>query len=107
MSRREHDVGGDAGLVGTEPIDRGHAPAVAGHQAGEAVLRGGCAEIVADFLLVFQKLSRDHRTDRVASAVVRTGPATPVAIEAGERVGAAALELLAEHIAVGHRTKYA
>ena len=55
----QHDVGGRAVAVGPQPVGGGHAPAVAGDQAREAVLAGmGVRQVVADAALVVQELRR-------------------------------------------------
>ena len=89
-------------LVGPQPVDRGDAPAVARHEPREVVLRHRRAEVVADRALVLEELGRDDGADRVAAEVLGTGGAAAVPVEAGHRVGAARLELAAEHVAVRH-----
>src|SRR4051812_24734867 len=87
-----------------EPVHRGDAPTVARHEPGEAELRHRCAEVVADAALVVEELGGHDGADGVAAEVFRSGVATAVAVEAGERVGAAGLEVAAQHIAFGHGT---
>src|SRR5215207_4845437 len=95
--RRSHAV-----VVGPGPVCRGHAPAVARHQSGEAVLRPRRRQVVADAALVVQELGRDHRADGVTSKVLRAGAAAAITIEPGHRVGAARLQVGAEDIALCH-----
>jgi hypothetical protein len=102
----EHDVGGCAILVRSQPVRGGYAPAVTGHEPGEAVLLQRGAEIVADAPLVLEKLGRDHRADRVTPPVLGAGAAAPVAVEPGERIDPTRLELTAENIAIAHAGKY-
>src|SRR3954452_15035165 len=99
VRRGEDDVGRRAVAVGSQPVDRGHAPAVARLEAGEAVRGHGRAQVVADLALVLQELRRDDRAEGVAAAVVGPRAAAAVAVEARERVGSARLELAAEDVA--------
>ena len=103
---RHHDVRGRAGLLRPQPVQRGHAPAVAGHQAGERELGPRRLQVVADRALVLEELRRDDRADRVAAEVLRPGRAAAVAVEAGQRIVAAGLQRAAEHVAVGHGAEY-
>ena len=59
----------------------------------------GRHEVVADAALVLEELGRDDDADGVAAPVLRARRAVAVAVEAGHRVGAAGLELAAEHVA--------
>ena len=107
MGGRQDDVGGRAVLVGAQPVGRGHAPAVAGHESGEAVLGHRGAEVVADGALVLEELGGDHRADGVAAAVLGAGSTAPVPVEAGHGVHAAGLKLLAQDAAIVHRISIA
>jgi len=107
MGGRQHYVGGRAVLVRPQPVHRGHAPAVAGREPREVVLRHGGDQVVADTTLVLEERGRDHRADRVAPAVLRTGTTAPVPVKAGEGVDATRLKLATEHITIGHRTSIA
>ena len=98
MRGGEEDRRGGAVLVGLEPSAGDDAPPVAGRQAGEAPLRTGRHEVVADAALVLEELGRDDDADGVAAPVLGPGRAVAVAVEAGQRVGAAGLELAAEHV---------
>ena len=102
----EHDVGRGTVVVGSQPVDGGHAPAVAGHQSGESVLRSRGAEVVADAPLVLEERLGHDRADRVAAPIFGAGVAAAVAIEPGERVVAAGLEFAAEHVPLAHRRQY-
>jgi hypothetical protein len=102
MGRRQHHVGGRAILVCPSPVQRGHAPAVAGREARKLVLRPRGDQVVADTTLVLEERGRDNRTDRVAPPVLWTGSTTPIAVKAGERVAATRLKLAAENIAIAH-----
>ena len=72
-----------------------------GCEPGEAELgvRGG--QVVADRRGELQELTRHPGAHRVHADVLRPGVAAPVAIEAGERVGVARLEIFAEDV-LGH-----
>ena len=99
---REDHVGGRAVLVGAKPVGGGHAPAVAGVEAGEAVLGHRGAEVVADGTLVLEELGGHHGADGVAAAVVGTGSTASVPVEAGHGVHAAGLKLLPQDAAIVH-----
>lgn len=102
MSRGEHDVGSRAVLVGPEPVECSHTPPISGYETRKAKLGHRSSEVVADSPLMREKLGRDNRTDCVASPIFEPGPAAPVPVEAGERVGAAELELAAQHVTIPH-----
>ena len=95
------DGAGGTGLVDLEPAGGADAPAVAGFKAGEAVLGRGGAEVVAELFAGFEELRGDDGADGVHAAIVRAGVAAAVAVEAGDGVGAAGLERLAENVAGG------
>ena len=107
VGRGQHHRCGRSVTVGARPVDRGHAPPVARHQAGEGVLRHRRGQVVADAPLVAQELLGHHRADRVAAEVLGTGVAASVPEEAGHRVGAAGLQLTAQDIALGHASSIA
>ena len=107
MGGRQHYVGGRAVLVRPQPVHRGHAPAVTGREPREVVLRHRGDEVVADTTLVLEERGRDHRADRVAPPVLRTGTTAPVAVKAGEGVDPTRLKLATEHITIGHCTSIA
>jgi len=71
------------------------------------VLRHRSDQVIADTTLVLEERERDHRTDRVAPQVLRTGTTAPVTVKARERVDATRLKLATEHVAIGHRTSIA
>ena len=97
MGGRQHYVGGRAVLVRPQPVHRGHTPAVAGREPREVVLRHRGDQVVADTTLVLEERGCDHRADRVAPLVLRTGTTAPVTVKAGEGIGPAGLELTAQH----------
>jgi hypothetical protein len=98
----QHDVRGRPVTVGPQPVRGGHAPPVAGDQAGESVLRRRRGQVVADAALVRQELDRHHGADRVAARVLGAGCAAAVPVEASDRVAATGLQLAAEHITIHH-----
>lgn len=77
------------------------APPIAGTQPGEVELgtRGG--KIVPDRSAECQKAFRHHRAYQMHPVVVRTGVATTVPVESGERSGGAGGQVPAEYI-LGH-----
>jgi len=107
MGGRQHYIGGCAVLVRPQPVQRGHAPAITGREPREVVLRHRGDQVVADTTLVLEERGRDHRADRMAPPVLRTGTTAPVTVKAGEGVDAARLKLATEHIAIGHYTSIA
>jgi hypothetical protein len=107
MGGCEHYVGGRAVLMRPQPVQRGHAPAVAGREPREVVLRHRGDQVVADMTLVLEERGRNHRAYRVASPVLRTGTTAPVTVKAGEGIDATRLKLATEHITFGHRTSIA
>ena len=100
-------LGGRAVLMCPQPVQRRHAPAVAGREPREVVLRRRGGQVIADTTLVLEELGRDHRADRVAPPVLRTGTTAPVTVKTGEGVDAARLKFATEHITIGHRTSMA
>ena len=107
MGGRQHHVGGRAILVRPQPVHRGHAPTVTGREPGEVVLRHRGDQVVADTTLVLEERGRDHRADRVAPPVLRTGTTAPVTVKAGEGGDATLLKLATKHITIGHHTSIA
>ena len=107
MGGRQNHVGCRAVRVCSQPVHCGYAPPVAGLEPGEAILRHGCDEVVADATLVFKERGRDHRADCVAPAILGAGAAAPVPIETGEGVDTTRLKLSSQHIAIGHRSSIA
>jgi hypothetical protein len=98
----ENDIGCRAVYVRLEPVGCGHTPAIAGHQPGKAILRHWRDQVVADLLLMLEKLGGDHGADRVAAKVLGAGIAATVAKEPGDRIGATCVERSAEDVEVGH-----
>src|SRR5262249_59018875 len=98
----QHYVGGYPVLMSPQPVHRGHTPAVAGGEPGEAVLGPRSYQVVADLTLMLEERGRDHRADRMAPEVLGTRAAAPVPVKAGEGINPAGLKLSAQHIAIGH-----
>ncbi len=55
---RQHDKGARAVLVRPQPVRRGYAPALAGREPGEVVLRHGGDQVVANTTLVLEERRR-------------------------------------------------
>jgi hypothetical protein len=102
MGGCEDDEGCCTVLVCPQPVGCGHAPSVAGREPGEAILRHRRDQIVTDRSLVLEKLGGDHRADRVAAEVLRTGVAASITKETGDRVGAAGGERSSEDVERRH-----
>src|SRR5206468_10786016 len=90
--------------VGPQPVRCRHAPPVPRHEPGELERRHRGGEVVPDAALMLQELGGDHGADRVAAQILRPGAAAPVAVEAGEGVGATRLQLAAQDIALVHES---
>lgn len=102
MRRCKNDICCRAVHVRPKPVGRGHTPPISGHKPWELILRHRRDQVITDPLLVFEKLSGDHSTDRVAPQVLGTGAAAPITKKAGDRIGTARGERSAQHIEVGH-----
>ena len=107
MGGRQHYVGGRAVLVRPQPVQRRHAPAVAGGEPREVVLRHRGDQVITDTTLVLEERGRHHRADRVAPQILRIGATAPVTVKAGEGVDATRLKLATEHVTIGHRSSIA
>jgi hypothetical protein len=94
----EDDGAGCSGLLDLEPAGGADAPAVAGFEAGKAVLRHGGGEIVAESLGCGEEGRVDDAADGVDAEVVGAGLATAGAVEAGHGLAAADVEWLAEDV---------
>ena len=102
MGGFEDDGAGSSRLLDLEPTGGANAPAVAGSEAGESVLRHGCAEIVAKGLGDAEELFVDDAADGVDTEVVGACVATVVAVEAGRRIlrlAATDVQRLTEYVA--------
>ena len=102
MRGRKDDIGRRTVHVRPQPIGCGHAPPIAGNESREPILRHRRDQVVADALLVLEKLAGDNSTDRVAPQVLGTGVAAPITKETGDRITAAGGERSAQDIEVGH-----
>ena len=100
-------LGGRAVLMRPQPVQRRHAPAVAGREPREVVLRRRGGQVIADTTLMLEERGCDHRADRVSTPILRTGTTAPVTVKAGERVDATRLKRATEHVEIGHRTNIA
>jgi hypothetical protein len=98
----ENDVRCRAVDVRLKPVGCGHTPAIARHQPGKAIVRHWRDQVVADLLLMLEKLGGDHGADRVAAKVLGAGVTATVAKEPGDRIGATCVERSAEDVEVGH-----
>jgi len=97
----EEDGAGGSCLLDCEPARGADAPTVAGFEAGEAVLRHGGGEVVAEGFGGGKERGVDDAADGVDAVVVGAGVAAAVAVEAGHGLGAAGLERTAEDVAGG------
>jgi hypothetical protein len=96
------DIGRRTVHVRPQPIGCGHAPPVAGNESRESILRHRRDQVVADSLLVFEKLVGHNSTDRMAPQVLGTGVAAPITKETGNGIAAAGGERFAQNVEVGH-----
>jgi hypothetical protein len=97
----EDDRAGCSGPLDLEPAGGTDAPAVAGLEAGESVLRHGGGEIVAERFGGGEEWGVDDATDGVDTEIVGAGVAAAVAVEAGHRLAATGGQRLAEYVAGG------
>ncbi len=102
VRRGEDHEGRRPVAIGTEPVDGGHAPSVAGHQTRKPVVRHRRGEVVADYSLVLEKLGGDHGTDGVAPFVLWSRRATTVSVEAGDGVAATRLQGPTQYVSIIH-----
>ena len=94
----ENDRAGSSGFLDLEPSGSTDAPAIAGFEAGEAELRHGSAEVVAEGLGGRKEWSVDDAADGVYTMIVGAGLAAASAVEAGHGLAAADVEGLAENV---------
>jgi len=94
-------------VMGTEPVGGCNAPPIAGHEAREAVLRHRRAEIVADSLLMREKLLGYDGTNGVTTEVLSSRRTTAVAVETRDGVGATRLQHPTDDVPVSHETSIA
>ena len=94
----EDDGAGCSGLLDLEPAGGAEAPAVAGLEAVEAVLRHGGGEVVAEGLGGGEEGGVDDTADGVDTEVVGAGLAAAGAVEAGHGFAAACAKRLAEDV---------
>src|SRR5690606_20625305 len=96
-----------ARVEGLEPPVRADAPAISRSQAFEAELGARAHQVVAHWLLMREELRGDPRAHRMASEIDVVIAAASVEVETGHRIVAARLELVAEHVAIAHRSTVA
>jgi hypothetical protein len=94
----EDDGASSAGLLDLEPARGTDTPAVSGFEAGEAKLRHGSAEIIAEGFGGFEEGSVDDAADGVDAIVVGAGFATAGAVEAGHGLATADVERLTKDV---------
>ena len=88
----------DAGFEGFLPTFDTNTPGVARFEAGKTKLWTRGDQVIADHRLMLQKFLAHHHADSVLAVIFRAGVAFAVAIEAGERIGAAGLQDAAEYV---------
>ena len=101
VGRRQEHRRRDVVVVGLQPSRCHHAPAVPGVQAGEAELGHRRLQVVADGTLVEQEVLGHHGAHRMEPDVLLAARAAAVAVEAGQRLGAAGFDRTAENVALG------
>jgi hypothetical protein len=101
VSGFEYDGAGCPGALDLEPAGSTDAPAVSGLEAGEAVLRHGCGEIVAEAGRGGEEFFVHDAANGVEALVVRAGVAAAVAEEARHGLAAAGFKSLAEDVFLG------
>lgn len=98
VSGGEADLRSDAGFEGLRPTLDAEAPGIAGFETGEIVFGPWGREVIAARATEGQEFCGDDSADSVQAGVFGSGPAVAVAIEAGERGGATALQGGAEDV---------
>jgi len=98
VGRCEDNRGGCTIRVGSQPVSRGDAPAIAGDEAWKAVLGHRRFQVVPDGGLVVEKFSGHDRADRVAAMVAFVGVARSITKEARERINSAISEFSTENV---------
>ena len=98
VGRGKHDWRRHPVEMRPQPIRRGHTPPVSGNETGESILGHRRAQVVADLTLVIEKFFSDNRANRVTSDVFHACGAITIPVEAGERVGAAWVQIAAEDV---------
>jgi hypothetical protein len=91
MGGLEEDRAGCAGLLDLKPTGGTDAPAIAWSESGEAILRHGGAEVIAEGFGGFEEGLVDDAADGVDTVVVGAGFAATGAIEAGHGLATAGL----------------
>lgn len=100
VGRRQDHERGHTVSMRPQPVPGSDTPAVAGTQPGKSKLGSRRGEIVPDPPLMLQEFGGHHGTDGVAPDVLRSGSATAIAGEPGERIRAAGLQITPEDVAV-------
>lgn len=98
MGRLQDDLWRNAGLERLGPTRRAQAPPVAGAEPGKPELGPRGSEVVADRRAELEELGGDEHTHGVHPHVLGARVAAAVAVEAGERIHRAGLELAAENV---------
>jgi hypothetical protein len=93
----QHDRRGDSGLERLQPTLSHHAPPVAGLQTRETESGRGGDQVIAEPPLMIKEFARHYCAHQMDGLIWSTGTAA-VAIKAGNRVRAAALQFAAEDI---------
>jgi hypothetical protein len=98
VGRFEHHRARCSRLLNLKPAGCADAPAIAWLEAGEAVLRHGRREVVAQGLRSREEGLVDDAADGVDAEVIGSSLAAAGAVKAGHGVAAAGVEGLAEYI---------
>jgi hypothetical protein len=98
MCGLEYDGGSTSCVEGFLPAGHAETPFVAGFKAGKTELGFGSAEVISVHFGELQELLSHHGADRVKPAVIGSGAAIPIAIEAGQRIATAALQFSSEDV---------
>lgn len=107
VGRSQDHGGGRTVLMGPQPVEGSHAPAIAGNEPREPIGGHGGAEVVADAALVLEEFRSHDGADRVSSLIVGPRTAASVAIEPGDGICATRIECLAQNVLLGHGTSIA
>ena len=90
--------GSDSVVISSEPVSCGDAPAVAGDESGEVVLRHCGRQVVSNAGLVVEELPSHDRADGVAAMVAFICVTGAIAEEACDRIDSTRFEFRSENV---------
>jgi hypothetical protein len=85
-------------VIGSEPVSRGHAPAITRHETRKVVLRHCCRQVVSNARLVVEELPSHDRADGVAAMVAFICVTGAIAEEACYGIDSTRFEFRSENV---------